>query len=273
MLMNEEKRTGKIALLIDGDNVSAFKFDELSEQLSRRGDLKIKRVYGDFSSPAMNSWKERSVRSKLSPVQQFQKKNGNATDMRLIIDAMDILYTCPEIDMFCIASSDADYCSLVVRLQEACKHVIVAGGIQISTEMRAAADEIIVLGLPQQLEESKNDHEDVGHVSREAEEPVKKGLIVDKTTGKIYDYGRAPVRKMTVEDLLTEAFISAKKEDGWCKRVSLGVEVSKIKKLGKEISYPEGLDSSSRLRDLIDACPDLFEESGSGLDSCVKLRK
>ena len=131
----------KIALLVDADNVSANWFPEFVSILEKKGTLLHRRVYGDFSSSYLSLWKERSLRCQFLPIQQFQKAGGNSTDMRLIIDAMDILYTNPEIDCFCLASGDADYISLITRLKESGKKVIVMGPVLTSSEMRIAADE------------------------------------------------------------------------------------------------------------------------------------
>ena len=148
-----------IALLIDGDNFSANRFNELMLTLSAQGRVRIKRIYGDFSSTTMNSWKDRSIRCRLNAVQQFSKKSGNSTDMKLIIDAMDILYNYQDITTFCIASSDTDYLSLVTRLQEAGKYVIVAGGEFISVEMRSSADRVIIMESQKSEKETEKQNE------------------------------------------------------------------------------------------------------------------
>jgi uncharacterized protein (TIGR00288 family) len=107
----------RIALLIDADNVSHGKIAAMLAELSKYGVANIRRAYADWASPGMKGWTARLHEHAIRPVQQFSYSKGkNATDMALVIDAMELLYT-QKLDAFCIASSDADFTPLVMQLR------------------------------------------------------------------------------------------------------------------------------------------------------------
>jgi uncharacterized LabA/DUF88 family protein len=107
----------RIALLIDADNVSHGKIAAMLAELSKYGVASIRRAYGDWASPALKGWTARLHEHAIRPIQQFSYSRGkNATDMALVIDAMELLYT-QKPDAFCIASSDADFTPLVMQLK------------------------------------------------------------------------------------------------------------------------------------------------------------
>lgn len=107
----------RIALLIDADNVSHGKIAAMLAELSKYGVANIRRAYGDWASAGMKGWTARLHEHAIRPIQQFSYSRGkNATDMALVIDAMELLYT-QKLDAFCIASSDADFTPLVMQLR------------------------------------------------------------------------------------------------------------------------------------------------------------
>ncbi|MEG2677231.1 MAG: NYN domain-containing protein, partial [Oscillospiraceae bacterium] len=112
--MDNEKR---FAVLIDADNVSDKYIKFILDELSNDGIATYKRIYGDWTSPKMGSWKSALLDNSVTPIQQYAYTTGkNATDSAMIIDAMDILYT-GSIEGFCIVSSDSDFTRLAVRLR------------------------------------------------------------------------------------------------------------------------------------------------------------
>ena len=107
----------RIALLIDADNVSHTRIATMLAELSRHGTANIRRAYGDWASPALKGWRDKLHEFAIRPIQQFSYSQGkNATDIALVIDAMELLYT-QKPDAFCIASSDADFTPLVMQLK------------------------------------------------------------------------------------------------------------------------------------------------------------
>lgn len=116
--MLTKTNTFKIALLIDGDNAQASLIDEIISEVSKYGKATIRRIYGDWTTPNMNSWKPVVNQLSISPIQKFSYTTGkNSTDSSLIIDAMDILHH-KTVDGFCIVSSDSDYTGLAKRIRE-----------------------------------------------------------------------------------------------------------------------------------------------------------
>jgi uncharacterized protein (TIGR00288 family) len=107
----------RIALLIDADNVSHTKIALILAELSKYGYANIRRAYGDWGSTGLKGWKDKLHNFAIRPIQQFSYSAGkNATDIALVIDAMELLYT-QKLDAFCIASSDADFTPLAMQLK------------------------------------------------------------------------------------------------------------------------------------------------------------
>lgn len=107
----------RIALLIDADNVSHTRISQILAELSKYGTANIRRAYGDWGSLSLKGWKDKLHEFAIRPIQQFSYSAGkNATDIALVIDAMELLYT-QKLDAFCIASSDADFTPLVMQLK------------------------------------------------------------------------------------------------------------------------------------------------------------
>lgn len=112
-----------IALLIDADNVSHTKIADILAESARYGTANVRRAYGDWSTTALKGWKEKLHEFAVRPIQQFSYSSGkNATDIALVIDALELLYT-QHLDAFCIASSDGDFTPLVMHLRAAGKAV------------------------------------------------------------------------------------------------------------------------------------------------------
>ena len=102
------ERQNRLAVLIDADNTSAAVARELFAEIAKYGIASVKRIYGDWSSPTLSAWRKILLRHALVPVQQFAYTKGkDATDMGLIIDAMDLLYS-GTFDDFCLISNDRD---------------------------------------------------------------------------------------------------------------------------------------------------------------------
>ncbi len=113
-----DEATLRLAVLIDADNAQAAVIEGLLAEIARFGEATVKRIYGDFTSPASSSWKKVLQRYAIKPVQQFAYSTGkNSTDSTLIIDAMDLLYT-RKFDGFCLITSDSDFTGLAMRLRE-----------------------------------------------------------------------------------------------------------------------------------------------------------
>lgn len=106
----------RIALLIDADNAPASKIDAVLAEVARYGVANVRRAYGNWKSPRLKGWESVLHEYAIRPIQQFAYSRGkNASDMAMVIDAMDMLYA-RNLDGFAIVSSDADFTPLVMRL-------------------------------------------------------------------------------------------------------------------------------------------------------------
>ncbi|WP_119717012.1 NYN domain-containing protein [Cognatilysobacter tabacisoli] len=106
----------RIALLIDADNAPAAKIDVILAEVARHGAANVRRAYGNWKSPHLKGWEAVLHEYAIRPIQQFAYSTGkNASDMAMVIDAMDLLYA-RNLDGFAIVSSDADFTPLVMRL-------------------------------------------------------------------------------------------------------------------------------------------------------------
>lgn len=108
----------KFAVLIDADNTSHRNIEAILEEIAKYGIASVKRIYGDWSVEALHSWRDKLLPNAITPVQQFAYvTQKDATDMRLVIDAMDLLYA-GDLNGFCIVSSDSDFTPLASRIRE-----------------------------------------------------------------------------------------------------------------------------------------------------------
>ena len=108
----------KIAILIDGDNAQSSLLPEMLVEAGKHVQVTVRRIYGDWTTNSMNSWKDVLNYHAFQPIQQFRYTVGkNATDSAMIIDAMDILHS-RVVEGFCLVSSDSDYTRLATRIRE-----------------------------------------------------------------------------------------------------------------------------------------------------------
>ena len=142
--MPEETRSQEtLAVLIDADNAHPSVIDALLAEVAKYGIASVKRIYGDWTTPQLGSWKKMLLEHSIHPVQQFRYTVGkNATDSAMIIDAMDLLYT-GRIDGFCLVSSDSDFTRLASRIREEGKIVYGFGEQKTPRAFVSACDKFI----------------------------------------------------------------------------------------------------------------------------------
>lgn len=116
--MPSEPRSPRLAVLIDADNASAKIADGLFEEIAKIGEASVRRIYGDFSNPRSKGWSDTLSKHAIIPQQQFAYTTGkDASDITLVIDAMDLLHS-GRFDGFCLVSSDSDFTRLAARIRE-----------------------------------------------------------------------------------------------------------------------------------------------------------
>ena len=116
--MPAEPRSPRLAVLIDADNASSRIADGLFEEIAKLGEASVRRIYGDFASARSKGWADVLSKHAIIPQQQFAYTTGkNASDITLVIDAMDLLHS-GRFDGFCLVSSDSDFTRLAARIRE-----------------------------------------------------------------------------------------------------------------------------------------------------------
>ena len=153
----------QVAVLIDGDNISAKYAESIKQEALQYGNIKVFRLYGSVNSPNTKRWYPVMPKQGIMPVLQISYASGKSiADQALPIDVMDLLHS-DSIDIFCIASSDSDFTKLVYRLKESGKIVIGMGESKTKEALAKACDEFKILNLIYQTEEetSKPDESNV----------------------------------------------------------------------------------------------------------------
>lgn len=116
--MAADNRSPRFAVLIDADNTSPRIAAGLFDEVAKFGEASVRRIYGDFSGQRLKSWTDILQKHAIDPYQQFAYTTGkNASDIALVIDAMDLLHS-GRFDGFCLVSSDSDFTRLASRLRE-----------------------------------------------------------------------------------------------------------------------------------------------------------
>ena len=197
----------KFALLIDADNTSSKYIKTIVDEITNLGITTYRRIYGDWTSPNLQNWKETLLEYSITPMQQYGYTTGkNSTDSAMIIDAMDILYA-GNVDGFCLVSSDSDFTKLAMRLREAGKTVIGMGKKQTPRPFVTACNRFKYLDL----------------LSKEGKEEK---AAVKQTTKKAKDTGRNSDDKKLVASIC-KIIEENSNDDGWMYAARVGKLLSK----------------------------------------------
>ena len=243
----ESTASGKIiALLIDAENVSPKYIKTIVDEVSMYGTPAYKRIYGDWTSAEMSSWKKVLLVHNLTPIQQFSYTQGkNASDSAMIIDAMDILYT-RNVDGFCLVSSDSDFTRLAARLRESRMFVIGMGESKTPTAFKSACDTFKYLDVLMGLRDTDSQKKEKAKpkkqaskapaakkkASKKAESPAEPhydlelaaladGVLDDEDEGGI-------VPLDTIVDKIQEIIDYDADEDGWLSLSQIALMLSRI---------------------------------------------
>ena len=200
--MPSEIRSPRLAVLIDADNASAKIADGLFEEIAKFGEASVRWIYGDFSSARFKAWSETLSRHAIIPKQQFAYTTGkNASDITLVIDAMDLLHS-GRFDGFCLVSSDSDFTRLASRIREQGVDVFGFGEQKTPESFRQACNRFVYTEnlLPGA---SANDQESV---------PTTKALESQSSATPI----------------IKRAYVQVESEDGWIPLGTVGQQLYKI---------------------------------------------
>lgn len=232
-----------IALLIDADNSPASRIEDVLDELANHGVIDIRRAYGNWKSPNLRAWEATLHEYAIQPVQQFAYSKGkNATDMALVIDAMDLLYT-KRLAGIALVSSDSDFTPLVMRLR---------------------ADGLKVFGFG----EEKTPMPFVNACSRflYLERLGKEEPAQTKSAPHTWKSAKELKGDAKLMTWLRNAVASAADEDGWAHLGAVGNHIS------KQASFDQRNYGYARLGDMI-AAIDLFETEKRGQGIYVRDKR
>lgn len=244
-----------IAVLIDGDNAQPSLLDEILGEISKYGRTTIRRIYGDWTAPNMNGWKDVLQENAIHPIQQFRHTVGkNATDSAMIIEAMDILHS-GVADGFCLISSDSDFTRLATRIREKGPFVIGIGRQATAKSFRNACDVFVFTENLVSPEPAVMPHE---------EKPKQKSV---PTTAP-----KPVLSVMKALPLLRKALENCLQDDGWATLSSLGSAMRSL-----DSSFDNRTYGCPNLRTMIGKFPDYLEvreekTSGGNLVAFVKCK-
>ncbi len=230
-----------LAFLVDGDNASAKLIKEMLAEASKYGTGIIRNVYGDWTSTQLAPWKEILQEYALEAEQQFANVSGkNATDSKMIIDAMDILHE-GIAKGFCLVSSDSDYTALAKRTR---KVGVVRHG------NRAGPD---ACGVPAGVPHLRLHGESRTALSPPlAPLPPAPGQAVQPRVPAVAP--RSPrVQPSGAQDILQRAFDSLDPGDGLVHLANLGATLYRLDPAFDPRTY-----GKAKLVHLIQAFPDMF---------------
>ena len=198
----------KIAILIDGDNAQSSLLQEMLVEAGKHGQITVRRIYGDWTTTNMKSWKDTLNFHAFQPIQQFRYTVGkNATDSAMIIDAMDILHS-RVVEGFCLVSSDSDYTRLATRIRESGIFVM---GIGEKKTPKAFVNACDVFVFTENL------------VPKKKPAPKKQTRSTKKT-------GKDKIEKDELDPMpiLSQAFEMSVGQDGWSPLASMGQAVYQV---------------------------------------------
>lgn len=218
-----------IALLIDADNASPSGIDPVLTVLAELGQVNIRRAYGNWRKTSLKGWVDRMHRYGIEPQQQFDLTRGkNATDMKMTIDALDLLYG-GRVDGFGIMSSDSDFMPLAMRIRQDGYPVYGFGGAKTPEAFRQACTRFIDVNAL--IKAEKNE------AAESRKQPTKGEIDAELLT------------------LLVDAYNASKRDEGGYAKLS---EVGQ--RAGNRSSFDTRNYGYARLIDLIEAMPNFAVE-------------
>ena len=234
----------KIAILIDADNTQLQKLDAIMTEVSTHGRIVVKRAYGNWKKRNLNKWENELKRLGIKAEQQFDYVSGkNATDMALVIDAMDLLSS-NAFDSFVIVSSDSDFTPLAIRLHESGANIIGIGVLTTPESFRNACDDFLF------LENLTN--EDAPEPQEATEKPEQK--TIRKESDKKPAQNKKPKVPKDVHSLIVKAYDTYQDNDGYADVSAAGSYIKRAKPDFDTRTY-----GFSKLSTLLEAFPTRYE--------------
>lgn len=215
-------RADRLAVLIDADNARASLIEPLLKEITKYGTASVKRIYGDWTSPQLGSWKSKLHQFAIRPIQQFSYTSGkNSTDSALIIDAMDLLYT-QTFDGFCIVSSDCDFTRLADRIRESGLLVYGFGEKKTPEPFVKACDKFIYTEILDGMESGVFSSSVESTSTKSSPSSHHPASITNSELNKKVKHNQELV------NLLKDAYEASAEEDGWVNFGAFGSQINKI---------------------------------------------
>lgn len=252
--MKNDLTLHKIAVLIDADNAQLIKLKAILDEISKYGRIIVKKAYGDWKNPVLKNWEDELKQLAIKPEQQFAYTKGkNATDIALVIDAMDLLYTNNH-DAFVIVCSDADYTPLAIRLRETGAYIFGVGEERTPAAFRNSCDNFILTKNLSDLE-AKTGKPKAADSGKAETAPAAKKEAPDTPSVKAKKSKAADILGITeVHRLLQLASDTYQDDDGWVNASSAGDYIKRARP-----DFDLKLFEVSRLSQLISKYPDFYE--------------
>ncbi len=248
----ESEPEATVAVLIDADNTPHQGIKEIMDASARYGRTTVRRAYGDWTSPALQSWRPVFRDFALKPVQQFQYTTGkNSTDIAMIIDALDLLHK-RGIGVFILVTSDSDFTALATRIREEGVMVVGIGRITTPSSFVKGCDQFLLLeNMVKSITETTQ------QVDLSTEQTELRGS--GQRSADIEAEGK---------DLLIRAAKQAADPDGIVKGAFLGMVLKRLDPRFSPSNY-----GVSKLADFIAHHPDVLVPTGkkSGVDPTYSL--
>lgn len=258
------------AVLIDADNVSSKYVATIFEELESYGVSTYRRIYGNWSRG--NGWSEELLLEySIMPVQQFSYTTGkNATDMAMVIDAMDILYK-NKVQGFCVVTSDSDFTRLAMRLREENMFVLGMGESKTPLALTRACNKFIYLNLVAEQNKLANaENEELGAEEQNVT-PISE--VRHAILAAINENGGKPVDLARVGNRLNDKFSDFDSRNYGYTKLSTMVnqEIPELRVFKKNNLYYVERCSSLTKEELEQEICRMIEKSGGTVDNLSTL--
>lgn len=258
------------AVLIDADNVSSKYVATIFEELESYGVSTYRRIYGNWSRG--NGWSEELLLEySIMPVQQFSYTTGkNATDMAMVIDAMDILYK-NKVQGFCVVTSDSDFTRLAMRLREENMFVLGMGESKTPLALTRACNKFIHLNLVAEQNKLANaENEELGAEEQNVT-PISE--VRHAILAAINENGGKPVDLARVGNRLNDKFSDFDSRNYGYTKLSTMVnqEIPELRVFKKNNLYYVERCSSLTKEELEQEICRMIEKSGGTVDNLSTL--
>lgn len=256
--MPPERATPFLAVLIDADNIPARHAAAILDEIASFGEPSLRRVYGDWSNSALSQWKEQARNLGLVMHQQSANTKGkNASDIGLVIDAMDILHA-GKVDGFVLVSSDSDFTRLASRIREDGLQVIGIGEAKTPESLRKVCNRFVLIENVVSSPETSGAEPASGH----ADKAAKPAAPTKETTSKTDKQEEpAPTKRPAAEaiQLILEAMKKIDADQDWYSLGQLGQFITQLNPDFDSRSY-----GKAKLSDLLKALPRFEVKPGTG---------